>query len=505
MATSASIRYDAMGQMTHAPDHTADSHADSASEGAASSAPWRDLIWLALLRLGVSAGVGLYGVVALSDDDYARVTIAQSFAARPRLDPSGSSWLPFPFWVMGGVMKLLDSSLDVARTITALEAVAATWILFAAGRRWGFSEKRALVFAALATVTPSVALLGSVTVPELPTAALALFAVAAATAPPRPTTADRAPLLAGAAIFGATLSRYEAWPVAVAISVILWKRRGGERPWKRAAWAALPLLGPAFWIVHNRVAHGDAIAFVRRVSNYRAALGQGASSAPFTYLLGLIAGSPAVMLALSLLVVAALRSSDRAASVANLARFRAWAYTAALLLVFLLAGQLAGGAPTHHPERALLLVWLFALFAVVDLAQFVRPRAWLAVPVLLLLALDYRSTFGDGGVRRDMEERAGQQLRALVPRGERVYAATTDYGYFAIMAAFGRPHDVVVDSQDPRVKRTTLLRDPWNAVVRMRAENASWLVAPSSVVFPLALQERMRDGPLVIYELKQRP
>jgi hypothetical protein len=492
-----------MGQMTHAPDQTADSNADSASEGAASSAaaPWRDLIWLALLRLAVSAGVGLYGVVALSDDDYARVTIAQRFAASPRLDPSGTSWLPFPFWVMGGVMKLLDSSLDMARTVTALEAVAATWILFFAARRWGFSEKRALVFAVLATVTPQVALLGSVTVPELPTAALALFAIATVTAPPRPTTADRAPLLAGAAMLGATLSRYEAWPIAIAASVILWKRQSGERPWKRAAWAALPLLGPAFWIAHNRVAHGDAIAFVRRVSSYRAALGQATSSAPFTYLLGLVAGSPAVMLALTLLVLAALRSPDRAASIANLRRFRAWAYTAASLVVFLLAAQVAGGAPTHHPERALLLVWLLALFVVVDLAMFVRPRAWLAVPVVLLLGLDYRTTFGDSGIRREMEERAGQQLRALVPRGERVYAATGDYGYFAIMAAFGRPHDVVVDSQDPRVKSTTLLRDPWNAVVRMRAENASWLVAPSSVVFPLALQERMRDGPLVIYEL----
>jgi len=73
------------------------------------------------------------------------------------------------------------------------------------------------------------------------------------------------------------------------------------------------------------------------------------------------------------------------------------------------------------------------------------------------------------------------------------------------MAAFGRPGDVAVDSQDPRSKTTTtLLRDPWNATVRLRAENASWLVAPSSVVFPLMLQERMRDGPLVIYELDQR-
>jgi hypothetical protein len=134
--------------------------------------------------------------------------------------------------------------------------------------------------------------------------------------------------------------------------------------------------------------------------------------------------------------------------------------------------------------------------------QTVRPWAWMGIAVTVLLAFDYVDTFSDRGVRRDTEEHVGRQLRALVPRGERVFAATSDYGYFAIMAAFGRPDDVAVDSHDPRFKsNTTVLRDPWNATVRLRAENASWLVAPSTVVFPLALKERMRDGPLVIYEL----
>jgi hypothetical protein len=490
--------------MTHAPDQAAEGDAGSASEEVASASPWRDLIWLALLRLGVSAGVGLLGIVALSDDDYARVTIAQRFAASPRLDPSGTSWLPFPFWVMGGAMKLLDSSIDVARLVAAAQAVAATWILFAAGRKWGFSEKRALVFAGLATFTPAVALLGSVTVPELPTAALALFAVVTATAPRRSATSDRTSLLAGAlAMLAATLSRYETWPVALAVAAIVWKRQKSEGPWRRAAWAALLLFGPAWWIVHNRIAHGDALAFVRRVAGYRSALGQSPSSGVLAYLGGLFDGSPAAMAALALIVWALRRQPDRAASLEKLRRFRAWGSVAALIVAFLIAGGLAGGAPTHHPERAFLLVWLMATFMVVDLATFALHPAWIAVPFGLLV-LDYRGMLADRGVERGMEERAGQQLRALVPRGERVFAATHDYGYFAIMAAFGRPQDVAVDSQDPRIKSTsTLLRDPWNAVVRMRAENASWLVAPSSVVFPLALQERMRDGPLVIYELRR--
>src|SRR5689334_24994474 len=127
-----------MGQMTRAPDQTAE------------KVPWRDLAWLAVLRLGVSAGVVLYGLIALSDDDYARVTIAQRFAASPRLDPSGTSWLPFPFWVMGAAMKVLDTSLDVARLVTGALSIGATWLLYAAGRAWGFSQRRTLVAAALA-------------------------------------------------------------------------------------------------------------------------------------------------------------------------------------------------------------------------------------------------------------------------------------------------------------------------------------------------------------------
>jgi hypothetical protein len=487
---------------------------------------WRDLIWLAVLRAGISAGVGAAGILALSDDDYARVTIAERFATSPRLDPSGTSWLPFPFWITGLAMKIFDPSLEVARLVAGAQAIAATWLVYAAGRRWGLSETRALTAAALATTLPAVAVLGAMTVPEFPTAALALFAIVAVTAPratdtathdatgaaPRDVTdkgassrADRAPLLAGAAMFGATLSRYETWPIAAALAVIVWRRERGHPSWRRIASAALPLLGPALWIVHNRVAHGDALIFLRRVASYRAALGSAPSSRPWVYLLGIAGGSPAPMLALALLVFAFLRANDRPAALAYLARFRGWCGCAAALLVFLLAGQAMGGAPTHHSERALLVVWLMATLAAVDLAAMLRPPFWRVAPVVLLLAVDCRNTLADRGVRREAEEHAGKQLHALVPRGERVFAATTDYGYFAIMAAFGRPADVAIDSQDPRVKTsTTLLRDPWNAVVRLRAENASWLVAPSNVVFPLTLQERIRDGHLVVYELYPR-
>jgi hypothetical protein len=236
---------------------------------------WGYLVSLGLARLAVSWVAWETGFRALSDDDYARVTIAQRFAEHPKLDPSGTSWLPFPSWVMGAVMKLLDPSLDVVRAMSSALAIGATWLLFAAGRVWGFTERQAFAAALVATVLPVVTVLGSATVPELPTAALSAFALVAVTAP-----SDRArrsiwspPLLAGVAMVAATLSRYEAWPVAIVVSVFAVLRReddaakspeGDNAPgetvkWRRAAASALPLLGPAGWIVHNRFAHGDGL------------------------------------------------------------------------------------------------------------------------------------------------------------------------------------------------------------------------------------------------------
>src|SRR5260221_10263104 len=81
---------------------------------------WRYLVILGLLRMAVSSVVAGRGLTALSDDDYARVTIAQQFAGHAKFDPSGTSWLPFPFWATGTVMKVLDPSLDVARLAASI-------------------------------------------------------------------------------------------------------------------------------------------------------------------------------------------------------------------------------------------------------------------------------------------------------------------------------------------------------------------------------------------------
>jgi hypothetical protein len=455
------------------------------------------LVWLGVARLLVSWGVTELGLRALSDDDYARITIAQRFADHARLDPSGTSWLPFPFWVTGGAMKVLDPSLDVARATSAALAVGATWLLFAAGRVWGWGDRRAFVAALAATVLPVVATLGAVSVPELPTAALALFAVVCV-------SRGTAVVWAGTAMLCATLSRYETWPIAVVVSAFAFARGPGPLG-RRVLEGALPLAGPLAWIVHNRIAHGDALSFLRRVSSYRAALGATGASDSLGYARALVVGCPAIAIGLAAIGFAALRGGDRERVRARLRSMLAWAAAAVALFAFLLIGQLVGGAPTHHAERALLLVWLLGVFAIVEIASLRRPPAWVVLLAVAGLAIDWGSSLADRGVDRRSEETIGTQLRSLVPKGERAVVATNDYGYFAVIAAFGRPSDAVIDqTHDPRQSsETSIVADHWNAPELLRSQSARWLVAPSQIVFPMTLRERTRDAHLAIFELEE--
>src|SRR5690606_32494031 len=75
---------------------------------------------------------------------------------------------------------------------------------------------------AIATALPWSIRLGVATVPELPTAALTVFAVATI-------AARRHQLLGAVALLAATLSRYEPWPVAAAFAALcVWDAARGR-------------------------------------------------------------------------------------------------------------------------------------------------------------------------------------------------------------------------------------------------------------------------------------
>ena len=182
-----------------------------------------------LVVFGYAAACGLalvFGFDHVSDDDYARITIAQAFAHQPRLDPSQTSWLPFPFWAVGTVMVVFGRSLAGARVAHVALASVAALLPYLALRASGSTRTRATLAVGFALLSPWAVWLGAATVPESFTAsATAAASIAACSSG----VSARARVGFAVALLAACLSRYEAWPVAAVLVLILVFRALRER------------------------------------------------------------------------------------------------------------------------------------------------------------------------------------------------------------------------------------------------------------------------------------
>ncbi len=478
----------------------------------------RDLGLVALVKTLAVAIVLASGFRAVSDDDFARVVIAQDFALSPKLDPTGTSWLPFPFWITGAAMLGAGRTLLVARICAFVLGLLSAVLVALAAERLSKHRHAALLGALLAAVFPWSARLGIATVPELPTAALALFAMASLVGPPHP----RARLFGGLALLGATLSRYDVWPIALAFAALtgLDTLRARDRTRQDRALfmlaAALALLGPALWIGWNHLARGSALDFLDRVAAYRRALG-GEADAPlarfFAYPLAMARHEPELFGALALLLSLAALPSLRAEARASLGPYARPAALALFQLVALSAALVKDGAPTHHPERALLVGLLLCALVVGDLAVTLLPRtsrhtrlASLAAALTILvfsLVIVRRWFRGEDFIPRTHEVAIGAATRALVPPGERILVEVRDYGHFAITAALGRPEDVVLDRDlDPRKPASTSsFDDPTRLPRRLGEARARWILGRTeSPAVPAFGPPRLVHGPFGLWD-----
>lgn len=435
----------------------------------------RHALLIALARATTTTLCWASGFRAISDDDYARVTIAARFAHQPSPDPSGTSWLPLPFWLYGIPMALFGDSLLVARGVALLLGVGSALLVWQSARLLGLGERAALGGALGAVVLPYGSWLSAATVPEAPTAALLLFGAVTLTR-----SEGRLRVWGGLALGAACFSRYESWPPALvfaAVSALDARRRGRSKElWSAVVVALLPI---ALWLLHGVVRHGDAWFFVTRVSQYRAALGV-APPGPLAALLStpwaLVRFEPELLavFAVCLALVLHQRRSP----------FGPSAWRAVLLLgslvAFLNVAAALGSSATHHPERSLLPVyWFLALVTAGLVAQLAeRPRAWLlpalAPPCALLASLllrpDLRKTFAD---RRE-EEQVGGVLARL---GEADVAIDTDdYGFFAVQAALGHGRSWVLESHDPRHRQPPRPATSEELARRLRGSRSRWLV-----------------------------
>ncbi len=437
------------------------------------------------------------GLLAISDDDYARVVIAQKFALNPRLDPSGTSWLPLPFIMTGSSMSVLGATLSVARATSFSASLVGALLLFWTGLRLEATVVGATSAVLACCLMGSSLWLAPATVPEFPTAILMVVGALSLLSP----LSSRLRLVGSLCLLAATASRYEAWPVALAFSS--WSAfdyaRGVQRDhlhesrtWVPACSALSFMIA---WMSHGAITHGSPLFFVDRVTRYKQALEPSSPElvqALMGYPKSLVELEPLSLLFFSISVSlvffeqARQRGSGRLRGSSDrlvpLVRPMSLLLMQVLVLVF---GDLRGGAPTHHPERALLMCWmLFAFLAVwlIDRALPSQPaskRLLVLIPAIIATSSLFGSRLSQlvsESRLRAAEESLGRRIFDLGHDGP-VAVHTADYGYFAIMAAAGHPSRfTVVDDHDPRGAHSEDL-DTW-----LRVENQCTFVSPTDQV-----------------------
>ncbi len=445
------------------------------------------------------------GFRAISDDDYSRIVIAARFAQHPSLDPSGTSWLPLPFWLYGVPMALFGDSLTTARAVAVLLGAGSAVLVWVAARQLGLGERAALGGAIFAVVLRYGSWLSAATVPEAPTAALILVGAVCLVNP-----SAKARAWAGVALGAACFCRYEAWAPATVFGVLTGVeavRTRQRQLWLGSAFAMLPI---GLWLLHGAVRHGDALFFVARVNAYRSALGrapEGWLTALWQTPWSLVRFEPevCVLTAATLILIGRRREWPFGPS--------AWRPVAALaaLVAFLVAAGASGGSATHHPERSLLPVFWFLALVLAGLAARLmeKPlRAWqiaaLLTPMLLASWLLRPWQVHDTFVDRGEEEQIGGVLRRLDAR--HVALDTEDYGFFAIQAALGHDRSFPLSDHDPRKPQAPRASTSHELAQQLRALDARWLVttrARSQLAAPLGTV-RLSTPRLTLLELEPR-
>lgn len=424
------------------------------------------------LRALATAWVAVNGFVAISDDDYARTVIAQQFSFEPKWDPSGSSWLPFPFWLTGLLMRGLGPHIAVAQAAACALSLLSAASVYLAARWLELPKLAALLGACGAALLPHAVWLGYATVPDGYSAALALLALASTT---RREIGIRA--LGATLISAAALCRYELWSLSLFVAALTLWDAWQRRRWALLALAALAVAGPVGWMLHGSVSYGDPVFFVSRVASYRQMIGESATSLGQVlagYPLALVRAEPELTLtllsALPLLWQRKLPSSLLRPALGALALFS-----------FLVWGDLRDGAPTHHPERPLLCIWLVAcLIAGYAVSHWItiRARGWLAALPVVIAFSAVRSwyTHRDSFAERHAELALGRRAHELAA-GERLLIDSGDYGYFAVVAAFEDPSRAfgVVDG-DPRQPKLEVSGPRERLRHYLARERSTWVV-----------------------------
>lgn len=381
-------------------------------------------------------------------------------------------------------MRAFGRSLNAARALSVVIASVAASTPYLALRFGGSSRCRALVASTLAFGTPWAIWLGASTVPESFTASLAAagaLGLAAAVRLPRSADDARRSKLAlclfAVAILAACLSRYEPWPVAAVVAMAMaWRaavrgdvrldsqatpafrdsRRDATMRFAFGVAAILCILGPVAWMTWNAHVHDGPLHFFRRVSSFKRGIGEGSTNTQSALLLYprlLLTTRPEVTIPALLLAPLSLRDP------AVRARWGLPLLAAMAEVAFLAYGNARDGAPTHHPERALLgTLVILALFVGDVGAPTLQRLTWrgrrMGTAGVVGFAAFWLVSFLRGAEmpgrtpsedrRKEMEQ--GLALRA---RGAReIIVSPCGFEHFALIAAYGSPENVETKPRD---------------------------------------------------------
>ncbi len=449
------------------------------------------------------------GFRALSDDDYSRVVIAQTFAEHPSLDPSKTSWLPFPFWLYGTFMLGFGKSLTAARCLAFFIGLLSSAGVWQAGRWLGLSRGTSAFASIITCFIPYSVWLGVATTPDVFAATLMLLGCCSLT---RRHASIR--ICGAVAVVIAALSRYEAWPVAVIWSVFVFRDAIRTVRLIDVILAVLVLFPPLLWIVHGAEYHHDALFFVTRVVRYRRALGlaqpSGVSWLTVTPL-HLFSDAPVLW---ALLVLAMGRAVFRKTRMIA-RRWRRPLLGALGVLAFLCVGDWRNTSATHHAGRSLLLVWYLVALIAAFLTRNECRRLATKMRLSMAFAALSATAVASAALQPQLESREalcprveettiGAIAAQSIEQGERLAIDTPDFGYFAVQAAFARPSSVYIKDDHMRHIRPSVQLEPKNvaAAERMALMHADvrWVVAPLSRIesYPNMAEVRYRGPKLFL-------
>jgi hypothetical protein len=448
-----------------------------------------DALLVGAAKLVASAAVLAGGFRAVSDDDYARLVIAQRFAEAPTLDPSGTSWLPVPFWTYGTVFALFGGGLGAARVTALVLGVFSVLCVWISARWLGATRLGALLAGLVAGAFPWSVWLGAAVLPEAPTAGLIVIGMASLS---RSDVLGRS--FGAGALWLASFSRYEAWPIAVVFFVFTALDARRKDSWSLAVPAFVAISPIALWVAHGFVRHEDAWFFYKRVAAYKQALGDEAPAfvRMFAPLRDFVVEQAGIVVVALVLI-----ARRKRLGLEPLAPYTRGLCCCSALLAFLMAGGASGGMPTHHAVRALLPAWYFVALLVGHAAETPSPlgrargrervvRAALGVAALFVAVSPWRLFHPPSDfARRELELHIGTRAREL--GAPALVVDTVDFGHLAVTAAFGKPNaSVPLDDRDPRNPRA---EDAFTSLdtLRRRFERrpGAWLVA-TQVHAPLA-------------------